>query len=839
MISGRACFGWLACGLLASAPALAVADSQRFDIPAQPLPAALKAFAAQAHIQLFYVYSVVANARGKAIQGELDTHEALEELLRDTGLQAVYQSDSEVTIRPADAPQSSEPAVQKRPAKTPRLGQSDPHPAEDSTASSVKLEEVIVTSQKREERLQDVPIPVTAITASDLAEESRYSLQDYYSQVPGLSLTPNEFSGAPTIAIRGITSGDFTNPTVGITVDDVPFGPSTVNGGGYFAPDLDPSDLARIEVLRGPQGTLYGRNATGGAIVVNTTAPTDKMEGYALAEYGRFDHILGEGVINLPVSDTLAIRFAGRYTKEDGYIHNLTTGRDGPDRRAHVIRGSMAWRPSSDFSAVLTIEHSRDRSEAFPQAQRIGAPLCLGCTISGEGAVTGFYDARNDPTEQDSLAKSFSATLRIRANSGIFDIDSVTAYRNLTSDSENDIDATSVDLFNAISLLGGKTYSQDLVVSSNSGSWLDGIVGLSFVKDDAFQRSRITGLAVAALPEVPFIENRVNTESVAAFAQMTAKPVTNLEITLGGRYSYDDRDLKARENLSANLAFAGGTGLLAFNQHASFRSFTPRAVIAYTAGNFNLYGSYNRGFKAGGFSIPLYSPGNPVKPEKLDSFEAGIKFVSADHKLNVNLAAFYYRHKDLQVRVADLAAGGAAVRNAASARGRGVELEFDYTPVTGLKIYGGGSYLRARFRDFEGATVNSAVGGVLVTTTEDLSGTRVPNAPKFTGFLGTSIEQPIGGSWMAALNGVVRYSSGYDFFPGAGGNLRLDKQDAYTVANVSGHVGPANGAYEIGFYVNNLFNEKYSINWQTSAPFGSAQVVAKPRTYGVRLKYSF
>ena len=700
-------------------------------------------------------------------------------------------------------------------------------------ANSPAAGDIIVTAQRREERLRDVPIAVTAVPAERLEQLSLRSIDSVTTVTPSFVFgTAYSYTQA---FIRGVGSS-FPSPGLEGSI-------ATYIDGAYLTRNIgavfELLDVDSVQILKGPQGTLYGRNATGGAIVVNTAAPTDKMEGYALAEYGRFDHILGEGVLNLPVSDTLSVRFAGRYTQEDGYIHNLTTGRDEPDRKAHVIRGSMAWRPSSDFSAVLTVEHSRDRSGAFPQAQRIGAPLCLGCGITGEGPVEGFYDARNDPTDQDVLSKSFSATLRIRGSSGIFDIDSVTAYRNLTSDSENDIDATSIDVFNAVSLLGGKTYSQDLVISSDSGSWLDGIVGLSFVKDDAFQRSRITGLAIAALPELPFIENRIDTESFAAFAQMTAKPVTGVEITLGGRYSYDDRDLKVRENLSANLAFAGATGLLAFNQHASFRSFTPRAVIAYTSGNFNLYGSYNRGFKAGGFSAPLYSPGQSVKPEKLDSFEAGIKFVSADHRLNVNLAAFYYKHKDLQVRVADLAAGGAAVRNAASARGRGVELEFDYTPVTGLKIYGGGSYLRARFRDFEGATVNSAVGGVLVTTTEDLSGTRVPNAPKFTGFLGTSIEQPIGGSWMAALNGVVRYSSGYDFFPGAGGNLRLDKQHAYTVANVSGHVGPADGAYEIGFYVNNVFNEKYSINWQTSAPFGSAQIAAKPRTYGVRLKYSF
>lgn len=734
---------------------------------------------------------------------------------------------------------SSVAAMSSAKAETQAPGSSEDRAAPVSegaaaNASANTAGDIVVTAQRKSERLQDVPIAVTAVPPERLEQLSLRSIDSVTTVTPNFVFgTAYSYTQA---FIRGVGSS-FPSPGLEGSI-------ATYIDGAYLSRNIgavfDLLDVESVQILKGPQGTLYGRNATGGAIVVNTAAPTQSLEGYALAEYGRFDHILGEGVINLPVGDTLSVRFAGRYTQEDGYIHNLELDRDQPHRKAHVIRGSVAWRPISDFSALLTVEHSRDRSEPFPQAARVGAPLCLGCSITGESPVTGFYDARNDAAEQDSLSKSFSATLRLRAKTGIFDIDSVTAYRNLTSDSETDIDATSLDLFNAVSLLGGKTYSEDLVVSSHSGSWLDGIVGVSFVKDDAFQRSRATGLLFAALPDSPpFIFNKVTTESIAAFAQMTAKPTPELAVTLGGRYSYDDRDFLARENLAANLVFAGASGLFTFKQHASFRSFTPRAVIAYDAGNLNLYASYNRGFKAGGFSLPLYAPDKPVKPEKLDSFEVGAKFVSADRKLNINLAAFYYEHKDLQVRVADLAAGGAAVRNAASARGRGVEADFDYTPVTGVKIYGGASYLRARFKDFESATVNSVVGGVLLTTTEDLSGTRVPNAPKFTGFLGASLEQPIGGNWMAALNGVVRHSSAYDFFPGAGGNLRLDKQDSYTLVNVSGYVGPRDGPYQIGFYLNNAFNEKYSINWQTSAPFGSAQTVAKPRTYGVRLKYVF
>jgi len=153
------------------------------------------------------------------------------------------------------------------------------------------LAEIVVTAQKREEKLQDVPVPVSVVGAPSLAQKSQFRLQDYYTEVPGLQLTSNELDGSSSISIRGITSGDFTNPTVGITVDDMPFGSSTVLGGGYLVPDLDPSDLARIEVLRGPQGTLYGASSIGGLVKYVTTEPsTVALTGHVQAGLSGVDH---------------------------------------------------------------------------------------------------------------------------------------------------------------------------------------------------------------------------------------------------------------------------------------------------------------------------------------------------------------------------------------------------------------------------------------------------------------------------------------------------------------------------------------------------------------------
>ncbi len=375
MILGGRRSPWLSCAILVGVPAFALADAHSFNIPSQPLPLALKAFAAQGHVQILYAYSALAAGRGNAVVGNLDTRAALDELLRNTGFQASYTSDNEVTIVRAAASDTSptkaaDGSATDR-ARTPAQGKSNASTASDP--GGVQLEEVIVTSQKREERLLDVPVPVTAITATALAEESHYGLTEYYSQVPGLQLTTNEFTGTPTIAIRGITSGDFTNPTVGITVDDVPFGSSTVNGGGSFAPDLDPSDLARIEVLRGPQGTLYGASSIGGLVKYVTADPsTQSFSGRMQAGLSTIHNGPGvgynvTGAVNIPVGDTFAVRASGFTRQEPGYIENIRNGERGVNKveiaGTHL---SALWRPAEPFSLKL--------SALFQDNKLLGSP---------------------------------------------------------------------------------------------------------------------------------------------------------------------------------------------------------------------------------------------------------------------------------------------------------------------------------------------------------------------------------------------------------------------------------------------------------------------------------
>ena len=278
-------------------------------IPAQGLGPALNAFAKERDLQVVYRSEIVGSLRTGGASGDLTVDEALNQLLNGTGLTYRYVDDKTVTILPAGAASSQEqgtalpvtgddPSGASAAAKEGKKDSSsgfrlaqldqgknsqsssvDRNTATSQDSSKSEITEIVVTAQKKSERLQDVPVPVTAIDADTLVNSNQLRLQDYYTSVPGLSVTPR-IQSSLILAIRGITTGP-TNPTVGVTVDDVPYGSSTSNGGGAVVPDIDPGDLARVEVLRGPQGTLYGANSMGGLLKFVTVDPsTDAVSGH-------------------------------------------------------------------------------------------------------------------------------------------------------------------------------------------------------------------------------------------------------------------------------------------------------------------------------------------------------------------------------------------------------------------------------------------------------------------------------------------------------------------------------------------------------------------------------
>ena len=714
-------------------------------------------------------------------------------------------------------------------------------PASTGAAPAAASQDIVVTAQRRAQDVQKVPIAVTAVSQATIANLNIRTIESIQRVTPGLVY--EQGSSFSQIYIRGIG--------VPIPLPGLETPVSVYYDGAYIAraagASFDLFDVNSVEVLKGPQGTLYGRNASGGAILINTAMPTHTFEGKGTLEYGNLNHFLGEGMVNIPVSDTFALRVAGRYTREDGFLHNIYSDTHPGAFRKYGIRAKAKWDPTDNFSAVLTLEYDKMRTLAAAAAQLSGnAITCLACSL-GIVPPSGFYETV-EKEQQWGGNRSYSANLQLTYTAGDLQFKSVSSYRDLTDQVRAQIDRSPLDLGYTDRLLGGKTYTQNLQVLSSFGGWIDFLAGAEYDRDNGFVDFSVYSVALGLPrndPRLPFTHNAVDTNSYAAFGEVYLKPIRKVTITLGGRYSRDDRTMSVADNAAA-LAFLSGdpTGPSAFTQKVSYERFTPRVVLAYDAGPVNLYASYTSGFKAGGFNTPVFAPQvDPIRPEKIDSYEAGAKFVSADRRARLNLAVFRYNYRDVQVSLINQSNTGLVIENAATARGTGVELDGSYHVSDMLSLSAGGSYLDAKYRHYPNGAIyvigTDAAGNPsgLVTQTVDLSGTRLPRAPKWSGFGSVNLAVPIDG-WTGRLNATGRYTSSYDFFPDAGGVLQQDRQDKLFLVDMSGGISPPGGRYEIGFYIDNLTDKKHYEIVQTSGP-GIFKTPARPRTFGARISANF
>lgn len=723
-------------------------------------------------------------------------------------------------------------------------------PANDlgSAAPQQETGDIIVTAQRRSERLQDVPVAVTAVSPEMAQQLGLRNLRDIKLVVPGADFA--EGVGFAQLYIRGIGQA-YASPGVEAPVSVYLDGAYLQRTAGYNSL-LDIVDPGTLEVLRGPQGTLYGRNATGGVIRLNSALPTSKLEGRISAEYGRFDHKQVDGMLNLPVTDTLSVRFAGRFLDEDGYIHNLNTGRDLGGGRSYTARGTVRWQPNGSTDIVAGFEYQKSKSRKDIGQLGAGAPTCYVCQTTGDKPVGGFYDTNQNDTSP-FRNRVFRTYLSGSFNIGDFDVTSLTSYlddRNVQA-SDQDFTPSPIFVFENRGV-GGKTFSQEFQVASHMDGPFNYLFGLNYLRDKAFFNIGLTGSAygglISATGDGPAVSNDITTTSVSAFVEGNYKITRQIKVTLGGRYTYDERSIEGRNNAGFQLF-----GLPAsFTFGAAFSAFTPRFVLAWDSGPTNVYYSFTRGFKAGGLNTPATSPSQAVNPEKIFSHEVGVKNSALNGDLRTSLAAFYYKNKDLQTQIVDATGGGSRTENAGGLEGYGVEFEVTARPFHGLTVAGALSYLHTKFFDYENAsqicldpsgTGNAAAPGAVLVPCPlgpltNLNGVRAPHAPRYQASLSAGYDFRLG-SWTANLAGVAQYRSNYDFYPNAAGPVGWDRQAGYVITNFSGYVSPAGDNLRLGLYVDNAFDKKYAVIRTTNQPYGLSYQAARPRTYGARVEYRF
>jgi outer membrane receptor protein involved in Fe transport len=790
------------------------------NIPAEDLRIALQALASQRGFQLVYRADLVTGVRTSGAHGDLTTGEALAQLLRGTSLTYRYLGGKAVTIVRAGvaaAPDVKGGSAVRRSdkdydekaggsfsngfpvAQTDQGSSAQGSSVEKEGDQPIRLEEVVVTAEKREERLQDVPIPVTAINTQALTESGQVLLRDYYSSIPGLNVSPGVQS-SQDLSIRGITTGGFTNPTVGITVDDVPIAGSTAVGGGLVIPDMDPSDLARIEVLRGPQGTLYGASSMGGLVKFVTLDPTtDQISGRVQA--GASDVYNGaepgynvRAAVNLPVSDTTAIRMSG-YTREDpGYIDNPVLNLDGVNE-AHSYGGlfSLLWKQSDDFSLKFTGLYQKTRSNGLSDVMiQPGLAWLQQNYIRGAGGY-------------DRSTQVYSLTLKARL--GVAELTSVTGYSiNQYADSwdftygfgplnlsEFGVSGAPIFEFNTTD-----KFTQEVRLSVPLGSQTDWMVGAfythegnSFVQDiDAED----TGTGAVVGQFASFIDPATY-EEYAGFTDLTYHFTDRFDLQIGGRES-QIRQTYAQTTTGVydTLFLDEPSPVVVPTAHASANAFTylvtPRFKLSP---DLMLYARLASGYRAGG---PNAAPGTPPQysPDKTENYELGMKGDFLGHILSVDTSLYYIEWKDIQLSLQDPQNFQDYVANGSAAKSQGIELSLDARPLPGMTISTWGAWNDAELtQPFP-----------LNTTAYGVAGDRLPLSSRFSSHFAINQEFPLAGEWSGFAGASVSYVG--DRLGVFAATSQIQRQDYPGYTKTDLRMGVRRDAWTATIYANNVAN---------------------------------
>ena len=617
-------------------------------------------------------------------------------------------------------------------------------------------DDIIVTAQKREERLQDVPVPVTAITSSTLVNQNQVRAQDFFSSVPGLNL---QFQNSRSnLAIRGVTTGPATgNPVVGYTIDDIPYG-SSVGLAGLFgsAPDIDPSELARIEVLRGPQGTLYGAASIGGLVKYVTVDPsTEGVSGAVAAGVSVIRGAEGEagynvrGAVNLPVTDTLAVRASAFTRTEPGYIDNVVTGRRGVNR-SEVAGGRLSamWRPASGVSIKLG---------ALYQDRRILGTNDVDTRLGSRYLQTNqFNTGRSNSTNQ-----LYSAIVNVAL--GASQLTSLTSYSYNKNNDTVDFSASALTAalpsiypvgINPMATVLNQFYStrkftQELRLAMPVGERIDWIVGAFYTRENTRYtiRTDATDPANGTIYGYPIVWplDRLRFTEYAAFTDVTVRLSERFDVQVGGRYSENRQTLQHQQ-----FTFFDPPEGVASNPSSRGSAFTylvtPRFRITH---DHMVYGRVASGYRPGGPNALCNDVEIPCqyKPDKTVNYEIGAKGNVLDRALSYDLSVYYIDWKDLQVTQVVPAGTNNYNANASRARSRGAEASFEARPARGLTLTLWGAYTDAVLR--EGFSALVAVYGA--------RGDRLPYSSRWSGRSGANQEWPIDEDTTAILGGSVSY----------------------------------------------------------------------------------
>ncbi len=718
-------------------------------------------------------------------------------------------------------------------------------------SAMAQIEEIVVTAQQREQNLQDVPIAISAFTSEAVEKNMFRDVTDYVMKTPNASFTSAGARSRRDISIRGVTN--FVGQNNAIRTSTFGF---YVDGFSVSSASINPPmmDIERIEVLRGPQATYFGRNALGGGISITSNKPTDELEGSIMADYSRFDTYDVEGVLNIPIiENVLAARVNLKQSESDGNIENINPIGGGNDSKYQYAKASVLYTPT-DALTINVFGSYADENVGM----REGVPSGVFSTFAGGTLFSDFPDRDGDgladpdpdgvgfyPDNQDKVnfnaPQDVGTEFKYLVGRLDYAMDSMT-FTSITGWMESDfflqgdIDGGSVDYLREYRTVPRKSVSQEFRLQSANDSAFNWNVGLLYAKDEGTMDNKTyvgdAGLPSFGLPGGFLIDSEDSeheAENWAAFGQVDYMITERLTLSAGGRYS--------EETKTATILGFSGALVTEVSYEDTFYDFSPKVSADFAMNEeVTLYATISKGFKSGGVQDAPFESAQSYEPETLWNYEVGMKGEFFERRLRLNTAVFYMDWKDMQASFQQAGTddegnfilfGG--IDNAEQATSKGAELSGTAVLGEDFVVNFGIGYLDAKFDTF-----TAFIDG----ENRVLDDKTIPNAPRWT----ASADAEYGFAVTDNLRGFVRAEWNYrdEVRPSTTALINTGfpwEVPSYDVVNL--RAGVENDTYSVVAYIENALDEEYYTNAYQKAFMSGLFIEPSFQTYGVRVKYNF
>jgi len=716
-------------------------------------------------------------------------------------------------------------------------------------AGASTLEEIVVVARKTEESLQDVPIAVTAIGGKSIKELNIRSANEVLDFVPGATwLTSNP--GEQVFSIRGISSGSegaSTDSGVLVMVDNEVISRDFMRSAAMF-------DVQRVEILRGPQGTTYGRNASGGVMHILNNTPTDESEGSLTAHYGDYDYVGLEGFVNGKLGDTTSGRLTVHYTDRDGYTEETTTGDDIDSWTSTALRGQLLFQPSDDLSILLRGHYLEDESGGNPAPKKCFDPA-LPCDFRFDPDAFSYMESSSDPWKVENSDSDLSyerevygASAEIVWNLDTLNVTSITTYRDGNDDADVDLFGTPADMVMQRSENDATTWSQELRIDNfGSDTNINWLAGFFYLNED-HERHEIKNILVdiiAVDPAVPLADpgeswettqdfDQTNeTDSYGIFGEMNFSLGENTDLAVGARYSYDEKSYSAYHAAEGPLAGAvfldDPSQPVVGDVEEDWDALTGRVSLTHSFSDVGMvFASVSSGYKSGGFNPEpsnLEALETPFDEETVIAYEIGTKNQFLDDRLRLNASIFYSDYDDIQTED-HTPTGTTIIANAASAEIAGVEFETVWLVTDKLTLLASYAYYEHEYGDYFDEDGNN------------LKGNDIQNVPDWTANVSADYEQPLSNG--SAMKFRLDYRTRADVFDDADPDYEQGIREGKDMLGARASWFSANQQWEVAAWGKNLLDEDEVVNIGTQSIMSQRRsVYVPPRTYGMSVTYSW